>query len=90
MREQHIPDDLIQHLCRCSALTPEQAIRLATEVIHYFSSSPAQFVIERHHELQKVGLANAEIYALIEQELRSRLYCAPDMSIRQIRRLIYG
>jgi len=90
MSDFHIPKDLIQHLCNMSSLTPEQASHFAAEVMHYYSSSPTDFVITRHRELQQAGLANTEIYTLIEQELRLRLYPAPEMSVRQIRRLIYG
>lgn len=71
-------------------MSPQQATRLVLEVMHYFHHSPELYVRTRHQDLQKAGFSNAEIYTAIEQELRERLFPAPDMSVRQIRRLIYG
>lgn len=84
------PDELIQHVCQTGAMSPQQASHLILEVMYYFHQSSEHYVRTRHQDLQKAGFSNAQIYAVIEQELQERLFPAPAMSIRQIRRLIYG
>jgi len=40
--------------------------------------------------LRTYGRRNEEIYAQIAAELRERLVAAPELSERQVRRVIYG
>ena len=44
----------------------------------------------RHLELKAQGLNNEDIYTSIQQEIEKRRFKAPSLSIRQIRRIIYG
>lgn len=82
--------ELIEHLCRQSALSHVQASRLIDEVLAFYSESSTDFIRRRHHELQKSGLANARIYSLINNELRHHRFTTEPMTERQIRRAIYG
>lgn len=85
-----VPDELLAHLVRSTALDPGVAARVIDEVVSYFSESATTFVRRRHRELQADGLANAEIYGRIADELASRPVAAPELTERQIRRLVYG
>lgn len=83
-------DDLVGHLTRTTALPYMAALRLVEDVVAHFSESPESFVRRRHRELQADGLANAEIFRCIAGELASRPVAAPELTERQIRRMIYG
>lgn len=85
-----IPGELLDHLTRTSRLTPDEARRLTLEVLSYFSELPEEFVTRRHNELRRGGLSNASIYERIATELVQRRFAAPQLTERQIRRLIYG
>ncbi len=82
--------DLVAHLCRQSALSPHEASRLVQEVLAFYGESADAFIRRRHYELQKSGLPNATIYALIGEELKHHRFVATPLSVRQIRRTIYG
>jgi hypothetical protein len=83
-------DDLVAHLTRTTPLLPAAATRVVEEVVAYFRETTEDFVRRRHRELQVAGLANAEIFRRIDAELSARPVAAPDLSERQIRRLVYG
>jgi len=80
---------LLDHLERSGA-DRDQAARVVEEVIAYFSESAEQFVRRRHRELQREGLVNARSFPIIAAELARRRVAGPNLSERQIRRLIYG
>ena len=83
-------NDLIDHLCRHSPLTAEQAKQIVAEVNHYYRESVASFVSRRHKELQHQGLSNSAIYDALLKEMPQRRFSNEPLSERQIRRLIYG
>ena len=87
--DTHYPE-LIQHLTQFNQLTPQQADRLVEEVIAYFNESVEQFVQRRHRQLQENGYKNSEIFTTIEAELPTQRFPAPNLTLRQMRRLVYG
>jgi hypothetical protein len=86
----HPYDDLLQHLLRTTALGPGEAARVVADVLAYFGESTEEYVRRRHGELQARGLTNDQIFTRIGQELRQRRVAAPELSARQLRRLVYG
>jgi hypothetical protein len=90
MLTTNAPTELVEHLCRHSNLTPFDAARLINEVLAFYDESTGSFIQRRHHELQKAGLANADIYRQIGAELEHHRFKAESLSERQIRRTIYG
>jgi len=82
--------DLLEHLERTTRLTRSEAERVVAEVLAYFCEPLEGFVSRRHAELQSEELKNAEIFTRIAAELRGRRFAAPELSERQIRRLVYG
>ncbi len=83
-------DDLLRHVCDSSRLTRSEAERLVEEVLAYFDEPVAAFVARRHKELKAAGWQNDAIYQRLLAELESRRFPAPGLSLRQVRRLIYG
>jgi hypothetical protein len=82
--------DLTTHLARTTRLTETEAGRVVDEVLAYFAEPAEAFVRRRHRELQADGLTNARIFETIARELRARRVAAPELSQRQLRRLVYG
>jgi hypothetical protein len=80
---------LLDHL-ESSGISRSQAARLVDDVLAYFSETPEEFVRRRHRELQAGGAANTVSFATIARELAQRRVAAPQLSERQIRRVIYG
>jgi hypothetical protein len=83
-------DDLVDHLVRSTPLRRGEAGRVILDVLAYFDESVEEFVRRRHRELQSRGLANAEIFERITAELPHRAVAPPGLSLRQLRRIVYG
>ena len=83
-------EDLLDHLERSTQLGRGQAARVVAEVLTYFSETTEAYVRRRHTELQRDGVANAEIFERICAELSCwRVRPAP-LTTRQARRAVYG
>ena len=80
---------LLDHLAR-AGLRRGEAGRVVAEVLAHFSETTEEFVRRRHRELQREGVANAESFARIAEELPGRRVRPPRLSERQVRRVIYG
>ncbi|MFC6084334.1 hypothetical protein [Sphaerisporangium aureirubrum] len=83
-------EDLIAHLTRTTPLGPGEAARVVAEVVTYFSESTEEFVRRRHGEMRAQGLTNERIFPGIAVELSARRVAAPELSLRQLRRIVYG
>lgn len=83
-------DDLAAYVARSSGLDAPQARRVIDDVLSYLAESPQDFVRRRHAALARLGRRNDEIFETLARELRERRFPAPDWSLRQIRRIIYG
>ncbi|WP_155335257.1 hypothetical protein [Acrocarpospora corrugata] len=71
-------------------LGPGEAARVVADVLAYFGEPVEEYVRRRHAELKSRGLANDEIFRRIAAELPARRVTAPELSQRQLRRIIYG
>jgi hypothetical protein len=83
-------DDLVAHLVRSTPLSPGEAARVVAEVVGYFAEPVQDFVRRRHRELRRRGLHNEQIFEVVAEELATRRVRPPDLSARQLRRLVYG
>lgn len=83
-------DALLDHLARLSRAGGGEVEKIVAETLAYFTETVEQFVARRHAELQAEDLKNEAIFERIQQELRVRRFAAPELSARQIRRLVYG
>ena len=82
---------LLDHLCNNSRLRIDEAEKLVSEVVEYFSETTDDFVIRRHRELMRdEGWQNEQIYRQIENEVDNIVFSSPHLTRRQIRRIIYG
>jgi hypothetical protein len=88
MAELH--GDLVDHLVRTTRLPAGIARRVVDDVVAYFGEPVEALVRRRHRELQAAGRSNAEIFDRIAAELDARLVAAPQLSARQLRRIVYG
>jgi hypothetical protein len=95
MRAVHVPGDdphrdLVEHLARTTPLAPAQVARVVSEVVDYFDETAEAYVRRRHRELKGDGLTNDAIFTRVGEELRARRVRVPELSARQLRRMVYG
>ncbi|MFD9814735.1 hypothetical protein [Streptomyces sp. NPDC059080] len=83
-------DDLVDHLVRSTPLQRGEATRVVLDVLAYFDETTEAFVRRRHRELQSQGLRNDAIFERLRQELPHRAVTPPDLTARQLRRMVYG
>ena len=83
-------EELVIHLARTSPLSQGEAARVVAEVLGYFGEPVEEFVRRRHRELKTGGLANEQAFAQIAAELPARRVAPPQLSLRQLRRVVYG
>ncbi|MFF3667980.1 hypothetical protein [Microtetraspora malaysiensis] len=88
--QRHPHEDLIAHLTRTTALGPGEAARVVADVLTYFGEPVDEYVRRRHGELQSKGFSNDKIFPRISAELSGRRVAAPELSLRQLRRIVYG
>ncbi len=81
---------LVQHVMASTGLDAAEAGRVIDDVIAFHAEPVEVYVRRRHGELRLRGTRNAEIFTRLRQELATRVVAAPDLSERQLRRIIYG
>jgi hypothetical protein len=85
-----LDEQLRRHILESYPLSESDLDMLLDELGEYWNRSYQEFVRSRHLELQRLKMRNEEIYRTIRDELRMRRFAPPDLSTRQIRRIIYG
>lgn len=75
---------------RTTGLGPGECARVVADVLAYFDETADAYVRRRHMALKAAGMINEEIFRRIAEELRTRRVAAPDLSLRQLRRIVYG
>jgi len=90
MSDQTELAELVTYLVRSTRLTPAEARKVVDEVVAFMGETPEDFIRRRHLALQSQGFSNSEIFTQIALDLRERRFRAPELSERQIRRIIYG
>jgi hypothetical protein len=82
--------DLIERVAGSAGLTPAEAARVVEDILAWYREPVEDYVRRRHAHHRLYGKRNPEIFALIADELASRLVAAPCLSERQLRRIVYG
>ncbi len=82
--------DLISRVAASTGLTEGEAARVVADVIGWYSEPVEEYVRRRHAHLKTCGSRNQQIFAQIADELAGRVVAAPDLSERQLRRIVYG
>lgn len=86
-----MPDQqLVTRVAASTGLPPSEAARVVEDVVAYHRESVEAYVRRRHAELQVYGSRNPEIFAQLADELAERVFAAPELSERQLRRIVYG
>ncbi|MDA1077368.1 MAG: hypothetical protein O3A63_21875 [Proteobacteria bacterium] len=83
-------EDLIEYLKQTTLLNSGAVERVVDDVLAFYSETVEQYVVRRHRELLASGLRNAAIYARLTDEVAERRFGANPLTVRQVRRLIYG
>ncbi|GAB2607119.1 hypothetical protein GCM10027269_73880 [Kribbella endophytica] len=83
-------DELVDQVSRTTGLTTEDSRRVVADVLAYFTETTEEYVRRRHRELQTYGARNDEIFARLGDELRHWPVRSPELSARQLRRIVYG
>lgn len=88
--DQHPHGELVEYLTRTCPLSAPQAARVIADVLGYFSESPEEYIRRRHRELKALGLTNDRAFGQIAAEIPQQRYAAPVLTLRQLRRAVYG
>ncbi|MEI5673509.1 MULTISPECIES: hypothetical protein [unclassified Nocardioides] len=81
--------DLVAHLVATTGLTTAEAERVVEDVVAFHAEPVEAYVRRRHAHLKTYGAKNPEIFAQIAAELADRVVGAPELSERQLRRIVY-
>jgi len=84
------PQDLVRHIAASTGLPEMTATRVVADVATYYAETVEDFVRRRHDELKRKQRKNDEIWPQIAAELTYRRFGAPELSGRQLRRIVYG
>ena len=86
-----MPDaELVQRVAASTGLSAAEADRVIADVLAFYDETTEAYVRRRHTELQTYGVSNPEIFARLAEELGERRVAAPQLSERQLRRIVYG
>jgi cell shape-determining protein MreC len=92
-RDSSVPPldrELLERLQQLTGLSRSTLQRVAETIVDYFNETTEDFVQRRHAELRKQRIRNEEAFQRISEELAQRLVAAPRLSLRQLRRIVYG
>ncbi|WP_292679581.1 hypothetical protein [Nocardioides sp.] len=73
-----------------TGLSEAEAARVVEDVVAFLSETVEDYVRRRHAELKTYGAKNPEIFAQLRAELAARVVAAPELTERQLRRIVYG
>ncbi|HSK58376.1 MAG TPA: hypothetical protein VK935_04910 [Actinomycetospora sp.] len=83
--------ELVQHVAASTGLPGAVAARVVADVVAFYcSETTEEYVRRRHRELQARDRRNAEIWAVIADELAHRPVAPGAVSARRLRRMVYG
>ncbi len=85
-----VPQDLARHVAASTGLPQATAARVIADVASYFNETIEEFVRRRHAEMRQRRRRNDEIWPAIAAEAGQRRFAAPEFSLRQLRRIVYG
>ena len=90
MAEAFVLEELVERLTLTTRLSEREARHLVGEVVAFLDEPVERFARRRHGELQREGFSNEDIYQRIAAEIGQRPFGVAPLSLRQVRRLIYG
>jgi hypothetical protein len=82
--------ELVSQVAASAGLSAGEAARVVADVVAWYREPVEAYVRRRHAHHRVFGKRNTEIFALIAGELAGRVVAAPELSQRQLRRIVYG
>lgn len=82
--------ELLGHLVATTGLSESEAARVVEDVVAYLAEPVEDYVRRRHAEMKTYGAKNRQIFERISAELAERVVAAPELTERQLRRIVYG
>jgi hypothetical protein len=80
----------VSHVAATTGLSETEASRVVEDVVAYLAEPVEDFVRRRHAEMKTYGAKNPQIFERIAEELAERVVSAPELTERQLRRIVYG
>jgi hypothetical protein len=84
------PADLVRHVAASTGLPEATATRVIADIAAYFAETVEDYVRRRHGEMRLMRRKNDDIWPQIVAELADRRFGGPELSERQLRRIVYG
>ena len=81
---------LVARIAASTGLSPAEAARVVEDVVAFHAEPVEDYVRRRHAQLKTYGARNDEIFARVAEELATRVVAAPELSERQLRRIVYS
>ena len=86
-----MPDrEVVERVAASTGLTIGEAERVIDDVLAWYREPVEDFVRRRHADLHLHGVRNDLAFRTIRNELAQRLVAPPELTERQVRRIIYG
>lgn len=82
--------DFKNHILASFPLSEKELERLMEEIHSFYNMNIKEYISLRHLELKSEGLPNDKIYKQLLHEIQERRFKSMELSVRQIRRIIYG
>ncbi len=83
-------EDLKKYLQVTTNLSDKEINKIIEEINEFYNLSYQEYIKKNHLKLRAEGYKNEEIYEILSEKVKQMRFKAPDLSIRQIRRIIYG
>ncbi len=90
MANHYLDEKLKNYLLSAYPIDESLLDHLVEDIGEYYSLDVKEFIAKRHELLHRNGAKNEQIYKQIQKELKERWFSGPSMTVRQIRRVIYG
>lgn len=81
---------LLEHLEAVTGLDAATLEKILLEIQSWHEEDLSAWLQRRHRELRQAGWKNREIYPRLQQEARRTLVRPGPLSLRQVRRVLYG
>lgn len=89
-RRMKADKELIERIASSTGLEPQETVRVIDDVVAWHHQTLEDYLARRHASLRQKGLRNVQIYPLLRAEVAERVFAAPPLTERQVRRSIYG